>query len=106
MTFLVPLFIVYVRCQLFEMLFQRLVIIANRTYRLKKLKQKIESSRLLYKHVEIEMNTTIYNLSVCMGVKTLCLTLREEHGLRVLENAVPRCMFGPRIGEEEEPRES
>jgi len=41
-----------------------------------------------------------------MGFNSGFKGLREEHGLRVLEKAVPRCMFGPRREEEEEPRDS
>jgi hypothetical protein len=36
---------------------------------------------------------------VLYGCKTWSLTLREEHGLRVLENRVLRRLFGPKLDE-------
>jgi hypothetical protein len=36
---------------------------------------------------------------VLYGCKTLSLTLREEHGLRVFENRVLRKIFGPKRNE-------
>jgi hypothetical protein len=41
-----------------------------------------------------------YNLPVVLyGSETLSLTLREEHRLGVLENRVPRRIFGPKRNE-------
>jgi hypothetical protein len=34
-----------------------------------------------------------------MGIKTLSLSLREEHRLRVFENSVIRRIFGPKRDE-------
>jgi hypothetical protein len=36
---------------------------------------------------------------VLYGCETFCLTLREEHGLRVFENMVLRRIFGPKRDE-------
>jgi hypothetical protein len=36
---------------------------------------------------------------VLYGCETLCLTLREEYGLRVFENRVLRNVFGPKMDE-------
>jgi hypothetical protein len=58
--------------------------------------QSLLSSRLLSKNMKIKIyKTIILPLVFCMGVKR-SLTLREEHRLRLLENSVPRGIFGSR----------
>jgi hypothetical protein len=46
--------------------------------------------RLLSKNIKIRIYKTIILPVVLYGCETSCLTLREEHRLRVLENRVPR----------------
>ena len=43
--------------------------------------------------IKIKMHRTIIFSVVLYGCKTWSLTLRQEHGLRVFENRVPRAMF-------------
>jgi hypothetical protein len=54
------------------------------------------SSRPLSKNIKIRIYKTIILLAVLYGCETLSLTLREEHGLRVFKNRVPRRIFGPK----------
>jgi hypothetical protein len=58
--------------------------------------QKILSSRLLSKNVNIRIYKTIIFLVVLYGSETCSLTLREEHRLMVFENRVLRRIFGPK----------
>jgi hypothetical protein len=51
------------------------------------------ASRLLSKNVKIRIYRTTLLPVVLYGCETRSLTLREEHGLRVLENIVPRRIF-------------
>jgi hypothetical protein len=50
--------------------------------------QKLLSSLLLCKNIEIRIYKTIILPVVLYGCKTWFLTLREEHRLRVFENRV------------------
>jgi hypothetical protein len=47
-------------------------------------------------NVKIRICKTIILTVVLYGCKTLSLTLREEHRLRVFENRVLRRIFGPK----------
>jgi hypothetical protein len=58
--------------------------------------QKLLSSSLLSKRVQIEIYKAIILPVVMYGCETWSLTLREEHRLRVFENRVLRRIFGPR----------
>jgi hypothetical protein len=58
------------------------------------------SSRLLSRNVKIKKHKTIILPVVLYGCENLPLTLREEHRLRVFENRVLRCIFGPNMDEE------
>jgi len=60
--------------------------------------QNVLSSSLLSKNVKSEVYRTIILLVLC-GCETWLLTLREERGLRVLENMVVRRIFGPKSDE-------
>jgi hypothetical protein len=54
---------------------------------------------LLYRNVKVKIyKTTILPVVLC-GCDSWCLTLREEHRLRVFENRVLRRMFGPKRDE-------
>jgi hypothetical protein len=57
------------------------------------------SSRLLSRNVKVKIYKTIILPVVLYGCKTLSLTLREEHRLRVFENRVLRRIFGPKRDE-------
>jgi hypothetical protein len=61
--------------------------------------QNLLSSRLLSKNLKIGMYKTIILPVVLYGCETWCLTLREEHRLRVFENRVLRRIFGPKRDE-------
>jgi hypothetical protein len=52
------------------------------------------SSCIIKKKIKIEYIKTV-QLVVLYGCKTLFLTLREEHRLRVFENRVWRKIYGP-----------
>jgi hypothetical protein len=54
------------------------------------------SSRLLSKNVKVKIYNTIILPVVLYGCETWCLTVREEHKLRVFENRVLRRIFGPK----------
>jgi hypothetical protein len=61
--------------------------------------QNLLSSSLLSKNAKIKTYRTVI-LPVALYVcETWSLTLREEHRLRVLENRVPRKIFGPKRDE-------
>jgi hypothetical protein len=53
------------------------------------------SSHLLSRNVKVKIYKTILLPVVLYGCETWSLTLREEHRLRMVENRVPREMFGP-----------
>jgi hypothetical protein len=57
------------------------------------------SSSLLSKNVKIRIYKTIILSVVLYVYETWSLTLRAEHGLRVLENRVLRRIFGPKRDE-------
>jgi hypothetical protein len=57
--------------------------------------QNVLSSNLLFKNIKIEIYRIVILPVVLYGCETWSLTLREEHGLRVFENRVPRRIFGP-----------
>jgi hypothetical protein len=57
--------------------------------------QNLSFSRLLPKNVKIRIYETIILPVVLYGCETWSLTLREEYRWRVLENRVPRRIFGP-----------
>jgi hypothetical protein len=61
--------------------------------------QKLLSSHLLSKEVNIRIYKTIILSVVLSGCETWSLTLREEHRLRMFENRVLRRMFGPKKDE-------
>jgi hypothetical protein len=61
--------------------------------------QKILSSSLLSKNVNIKIYRTTILPVVLYGCETWSLTLREECRLRVLENRVLRRIFGPKRDE-------
>jgi hypothetical protein len=56
--------------------------------------QNLLSSHLLSKNVHIRIYQTVILFVVLYGCETLSPTLREEYGLRVLENRVMR-VIGP-----------
>jgi len=58
--------------------------------------QNLLSSSLLSKNIGIKTYRTIILFVVLYECKTMSLTLREEHWLRVFENWVLRRIFGPR----------
>jgi hypothetical protein len=55
--------------------------------------QNLLFSRLLPKSIKIKIYEMILRHWFCMGVKTWSLTLRDEHGLMVIENSVLRRIF-------------
>jgi hypothetical protein len=57
--------------------------------------QKLLSSLLLCKHVKIRIYIIIFPV-LLYGCETWSLTLREEHGQRVLEKRLQRRIFGPK----------
>ena len=61
--------------------------------------QNLLSSGLLSKNLKIKMYRTISLPVVLYWCETWCLSLREEHRLRVFENRVLKEVFGPK-GEE------
>ena len=58
--------------------------------------QKLLSSRLLYKNLNIKIYRTIILSVVLYGCETWSRTLREERKLRVFENMMLRRIFGLR----------
>jgi hypothetical protein len=61
-----------------------------------RLVQSLLSSRLLSRNVKVKIYKTINLAVVLYGCQTWCLTLREEHGLKVFDNRVLRRIFGPK----------
>jgi hypothetical protein len=61
--------------------------------------QNLLSSGLLLKNVKIRIHKTIILPVVLCGCKTLSLTLRKKHRLRMFENRVLRRIFGPKRDE-------
>jgi hypothetical protein len=59
--------------------------------------QNLLSSRLISKNLKIKRYKTVILPVVLCGCKTWCLTLREEHRLRVFENTK---IFGPKREED------
>jgi hypothetical protein len=60
--------------------------------------QKLLSSRLLSKNVNIRIYKTTILPLILYSCENWSPTLREEHSLRVSENRVPRRIFGPKSG--------
>jgi hypothetical protein len=58
--------------------------------------QNLLSSRLLSKNVKIRIYKTVTLPMVIYGCKTLSMTLREEHTLKVFEKMALRRIFGPK----------
>jgi hypothetical protein len=58
--------------------------------------QNLFSSRLISKNLKIKIYKTVILPVVLYGCETWCLTLREKHKLRVVENRVLRKIFGPK----------
>jgi hypothetical protein len=61
--------------------------------------QRLLSSRLLSRDVNVKIYKTIILPVVLYGCETWSLTLREEHRLRVFENRVLRIIFGAKRDE-------
>jgi hypothetical protein len=61
--------------------------------------QDLLSSSLLSKNTNIKIYRIVILLVVLYGCETWCVTLREEHRLRVFENRVLRGIFGPKRDE-------
>jgi hypothetical protein len=61
--------------------------------------QKLLSSMLLSRNLNIKIYRPIILPVVLYGCETWSLTLREEHRLRVFENRVLRRVFGPKRDE-------
>jgi hypothetical protein len=57
------------------------------------------SSRLLSRNVKVKIYKSIILPAVLYGCESWCLTLREEHRLRVFENRVLRRIFRPKRDE-------
>jgi hypothetical protein len=53
----------------------------------------------LSKNIKIRIYKTVILPTVLYGCETWCLTLREDHRLRVFENRVLRRIFGPKRDE-------
>jgi hypothetical protein len=58
--------------------------------------QKLLSSRLLSKNLNIRIYKTVILPVILFGCKTWSQTLRKEHRLKVFENRVLRRIFGPK----------
>jgi hypothetical protein len=58
--------------------------------------QNISSSHNLSKGDKLEIYKTIILPDILYGCETWSLTKREEHGLRMYENRVPKRIFGTR----------
>jgi hypothetical protein len=54
---------------------------------------------LLPKGIKIKIQRITFLPVVLSECETWSLTLREEHRLRVLQNSVPKNMFGPKTAE-------
>jgi hypothetical protein len=61
--------------------------------------QSLLSSHLLSRNIKVKIYKIIILPVVLYGCETWCLTLREEHRLRVFENRVLRRIFGPKRDE-------
>jgi hypothetical protein len=61
--------------------------------------QNLLSSRLLSKSIKLQIWKTIILPLILCGCENYCLTLREEHRLRVFENRVLRRLLGPKRDE-------
>jgi hypothetical protein len=61
--------------------------------------QGLFPSRLVSRNVKVKIYKTAILPVVLYGCETWCLTLREEHRLRVFENRVLRIIFGPKRDE-------
>ena len=61
--------------------------------------QNLSSSSLLPKNLKIKIYRTTILPVVLYGCETWSLTLREERGIRVFENRVPRRIFGTKRDE-------
>jgi len=57
--------------------------------------QNLFSSRLLYNNIKIKIRSNITFRAALYGCETLSVIVREEHGVRVLENGVLRKIFVP-----------
>jgi hypothetical protein len=62
--------------------------------------KNLVSSRLVSKSLKIKIYKTVILPLVLCGCETWCLTLREEHRLRVFENRALRKIFGPKREED------
>jgi hypothetical protein len=62
--------------------------------------QNLLSSCLISKTLKIKIYKTVLLPVVLYGYETWCLTLREEHRLRVFENRMLRRIFGPKREED------
>jgi hypothetical protein len=62
--------------------------------------QNLLSSRLISKNLKIKIHKAVILPVVLYGCETLCLTLGEEHRLRVSENRVLGKIFGPKREED------
>jgi sorting nexin-29 len=60
--------------------------------------QNLLSSHLISKNLKFKIYKTVILPIVLYGCKSWCLTLREEHRLRVFENGVLRRIFEPKCG--------
>ena len=61
--------------------------------------QNFLSSSLLSKNLKIKLYRTVILPVVLYGFESWSLTLTEAHRLRVFENRVLRCIFGPKRNE-------
>jgi hypothetical protein len=61
--------------------------------------QNLLSSNLLSKNINIKIYKPMILSKILYGCESWCLTLREEHRLRVFENRVQRKIFGPKRNE-------
>jgi hypothetical protein len=59
----------------------------------------LPSSSLLRKYLKNKIHRIIILPMVLYGCESWSLTLRDEHGLSVFENRVPRNIFGPKRDE-------
>jgi hypothetical protein len=62
--------------------------------------QNLLSSRLISKNLKIKIYKSVILLIVLCGCETWCLTLREEHRLRVFEKRVLTRICGPKREED------
>jgi hypothetical protein len=57
------------------------------------------SYHLLSRNLKIRVYKTVILPVVLYAFETRCLTLRDEHRLRVFDNRVLRKIFGPKMNE-------